>query len=113
MTMTIESSQHAGAPDAPKSTDRTRERAIALNVEACKAWWSGDRSGPVHQLAFEALNALRFDPKHADEIAIRFATYLLNLATQPGYEPTIAFDGDLEHPEDEFGVVVDAAGATA
>lgn len=96
--------------------DELRERAIALGVEAHKAEWAGDRTSPVHEMADDAMMELQridhFSLDACNQINIRFAAYLLNL-TQPGYEATIAFDGDLDHPVNAFGDVVDLTGAAA
>lgn len=96
--------------------DELRERAIALSLEAHKAEWAGDRTSPVHRMAFDALDEVQrtvgYDSQIHNEIYIRFATYLLNL-TQPGYVPTIAWDGDLDHPMNSRGEIVDLTGAAA
>lgn len=90
------------------SAEELREWAIDLNVEVRKChrggWFDAD-DAPVIQLAHDVLMAAHRNESSTGlgaEIDFRYAAYLLQ-ARLPGFEETIALDGDLEHPENGRG----------
>ncbi|WP_306317245.1 MULTISPECIES: hypothetical protein [unclassified Streptomyces] len=101
---------------ATPNVEALREHAIALGVEANKAHRAGAHTAPVVAMAFAAIDEAQrvggFNTDLHDQIDIRYATYLLNIHT-PGFEETVAFDGDLLHPENAFGEKVDLTGVAA
>ncbi|MFJ9037969.1 hypothetical protein ACIRF8_15420 [Streptomyces sp. NPDC102406] len=111
MTVTIDKIGTFTPPNpATLHVEELREWAIDLNVEAHKCHRAGwvdatDPEVPVLQLAHDFLMAAHQGEQPADlgrEIDFRYATYLLN-TRRPGFEETIALDGDLEHPTNGRG----------
>lgn len=102
---------------AAPNVEAVYERAIALGVEANKAKRAGNETAPVIAMSVDAIDeAQKLDGLSTyvyDQIDIRYATYLLNIHARPGFEETIAFDGDLLHPENALGEKVDLTGAAA
>jgi hypothetical protein len=103
-------------PTTP-TVEQLSESAIALGVEAYKAHRAAEHTAPVVKMASAAIakagQAGASVGWIADQIDLRYAAYLLNIHTQPGFEETVALDGDLEHPENAAGEVVDLTGKAA
>ncbi|WP_420032257.1 hypothetical protein ACN2WE_05185 [Streptomyces sp. cg28] len=99
------------------TVEELRERAIALGVESCKAERAGVYNAPVIRMALDAIAALQevagYSAEVSRQIDLRYATYLLSIHTVPGFEETIAFDGDLDHPENSRGEKIGLSGVAA
>ncbi|WP_428956201.1 hypothetical protein [Streptomyces sp. cg35] len=98
---------------SPETVDvqALRERAIGLGVEALKCHRAGAHTAAVVQMSYDAILEAQETAGIGAEVAaavdVRFAAYLLS-CQNPRFVQTIAFDGDLAHPENMFGEKVAA-----
>ncbi|MEV6696245.1 hypothetical protein AB0M68_03655 [Streptomyces sp. NPDC051453] len=74
-----------------------KERAIYLSVESCKAERAGAAGVPVHRKQAQAMDAALDAGIPMGDITDaaddRLIQYILD-SRQPGYQPTIDYDGD-------------------